>query len=188
MPMTSMCTGVRRLSMLTIRPATLDDLPGILEVYNDAILHTTAVYQYRPHTLAMRTAWYMEKRSEGFPVFVADEDGAIVGFSALGHFRTAPAYHYAVENTVYVASSHRRKGIGQALMGPVIAAARQMDKHAILAGVDARNTASIALHLALGFVEVAHFKQVGYKFGTWLDLKFFELLLDTPANPVEFGT
>ncbi len=182
-----MRTGFPCLRMLKIRTATLDDLPGILEIYNDAILHTTAVYQYQPHTLAMRTAWYMEKQSEGFPVFVADEDDAIVGFSALGHFRTAPAYHYAVENTVYVAASHRRRGIGRTLMAPVIDAARAMDKHAILAGVDASNTPSVALHLALGFVEVAHFRQVGYKFGHWLDLKFLELLLDTPVHPTEFG-
>ena len=182
-----MRTGVLLFSMLTIRPATVDDLPGILDIYNDAILHTTAVYQYRPHTLAMRTAWYMEKVAEGFPVFVAVSDAQIVGFSALGHFRRAPAYHYAVENTVYVATNHRRRGIGRAVMEPVIEAARRLDKHAILAGVDATNTASLALHLALGFVEVAHFKQVGYKFGQWLDLKFLELLLDTPEHPVDLG-
>jgi phosphinothricin acetyltransferase len=90
-----------------------------------------------------------------------------------------------VENSVYVAADQRGKGIGKLLIAPLIQAAEQLDMHTIIAGIDATNEASIMLHRSFGFKEVAHFKQVGYKFGRWLDLTFMQLLLKTPEQPVE---
>lgn len=160
-----------------IRPATEADLPAILDILNDAILNTTAVYDYQPHTLGMRQIWYHEKVAAGFPVFVAEIGGRVVGFSSLGTFRAWAAYQYTAENSVYVASSWRGQGVGKQLLVALIEAAKTMNLHAIVAGIDADNEASCRLHRAFGFEEVAHFKQVGYKFDRWLDLKFLELIL-----------
>jgi len=172
--------------MITIRPARETDLPEILDIYNHVILHTTAVYTYEPHTLEMRKAWYNDKVRDGYPVFVAEEAGQVVGLSSYGPFRAWPAYKYTVENSVYVAAGQRGRGVARLLMAPLIDAARAHGYHAIIAGIDATNEASLRLHRSLGFEEVAHFREVGYKFGRWLDLKFLELLLpDSPVQPIE---
>ena len=171
--------------MIIIREATIEDLPAMLDIYNDVILNTTAVYDYKPHTLEMREQWFATKQEQGFPVFVADESGVICGFSTIGPFRNWAAYKYSVENSIYVASSARGKGIGKLLFPPIIKAAEERNMHTIVAGIDATNAGSIKLHEQFGFVEVAHFKQVGYKFGKWLDLKFLQLLLQTPQKPEE---
>jgi L-amino acid N-acyltransferase YncA len=172
--------------MTTIRAAREADLPEILEIYNHVILNTTAVYQYVLQTLEMRKAWYDGKVKDGFPLFVAEDAGRVVGLSTYGPFRPWAAYKYTVENSVYVAADQRGKGIARLLMPPLIGAARTQGYHAIIASIDASNEASLRLHRSFGFEEVAHFRQVGYKFGRWLDLKFLELLLpDSPAQPME---
>jgi phosphinothricin acetyltransferase len=171
--------------MITVRPAEEKDLPEILVIYNDIIVNTTAVYDYEPHTAPMRKQWWDTKKEQGFPVFVAEEEGRIIGFSSIGPFRAWAAYKYSVENSIYVATDVRGKGVGKLLMRPLIDAARKLEMHTILAGIDASNEASIRLHEWFGFKEVAHFKEVGYKFDRWLDLKFLQLVLDTPAAPQE---
>ena len=157
----------------------------MLSIYNDIILNTTAVYDYKPHTLEMRQAWYKTKQEQGFPVFVADHEGTVAGFSSIGPFRAWAAYKYSVENSVYVAAEKRGMGIGKLLIPPLIEAAKQLQMHTIIASVDATNDVSIWLHKRFGFEETAHFKQVGYKFGRWLDLKFLQLMLNTPEQPTE---
>ena len=171
--------------MTTIRLATEHDLPEILDIYNDAILNTTAVYDYTAHTLEMRQAWFSAKQRDSYPVFVAEVDGAVAGFSSFGPFRAWAAYKYTVEHSVYVAQRFRKRGIGRLLVKTVIDSARQMDRHVILAGIDSANEVSIRMHKQLGFIETTTLKQVGYKFGRWLDLVFMQLVLDTPAQPVE---
>jgi L-amino acid N-acyltransferase len=163
--------------MIHIRYATENDLPAILTIYNDVIVNTTAVYDYEPHTLEMRTAWFNTKMEQGFPVFVAEEDGKVLGLSSIGPFRAWAAYKYSVENSIYVAAEARGKGIGKLLMPPIIEIAKGLSMHTIIAGIDASNDASVQLHRHFGFEEVAHFKQVGYKFGRWLDLKFLQLIV-----------
>lgn len=164
--------------MITIRIATEQDLPAILDIYNEVILNTTAVYDYLPHTLEMRKEWYAVKQKDNYPVFVAEEGSRLVGFSSFGPFRAWAAYKYTVENSIYIASSERGKGIGRLLLAPLIDAARERGLHAIVAGIDASNEASIKLHKAFGFEQVGHFKEVGYKFDKWLDLAFLELVLE----------
>jgi phosphinothricin acetyltransferase len=154
-----------------------NDLPQLLYIYNDIIVNTTAVYDYEPHTLSMRQQWFETKKQQGFPVFVAEEGDRIVGFSSIGPFRAWAAYKYSVENSVYVTASARRKGIGKLLISPLIDGAKKMGMHTIIAGIDATNEASIKLHANFGFKEVAHFKEVGWKFERWLDLKFLQLIL-----------
>ena len=163
--------------MITVRLATENDLPAILDIYNDIIMHTTAVYYYEPHTLEMRMQWFEERKQKGFPVFVAEEEGNILGMSTIGPFRQPTAYQFSVENTVHVAAHARGRGVGKLLMPPVIEAAGKLKMHTIIAGIDAGNEVSLHLHRNFGFVEVAHFKEVGFKFGRWLDLKFLQLIL-----------
>jgi phosphinothricin acetyltransferase len=169
----------------TYRPAVEADLAEILAIYNHAIETTTAVYSYQPHTLEMRREWYAAKQREGHPVLVAERGGQVIAFGALGPFRAWPGYKYTVENSIYVAEPFRGQGVGKLLLRPLIEAARRLEMHAVIAGIDASNVASVHLHTSFGFHEVAHFREVGYKFGRWLDLKFLELLLETPLNPVD---
>jgi L-amino acid N-acyltransferase YncA len=162
---------------MNIREAIEDDLPQLLSIYNDIILHTTAVYDYEPHTVEMRKQWFETKKQQGFPVYVAEEDEKIFGFSSIGPFRAWAAYKYSVENSVYVAAEARGKGIGKLLIPPLIEAAKRLQLHTIIASVDATNEVSLGLHKSFGFEEVAHFKQVGWKFERWLDLKFLQLIV-----------
>lgn len=162
---------------INIRNASEDDLPAMLEIYNEIILHTTAVYDYEPHTLDMRKQWWHTKKEQGFPVFIAEENGRLLGFSSIGPFRAWAAYKYTVENSVYVAAAARGKGVGKMLIPPLIEASKTLGMHTIIAGIDATNDASIKLHEHFGFREVADFKQVGWKFNQWLDLKFLQLIL-----------
>ena len=163
---------------MTVRPATPADLPGILDIYNEAVLNTTASYDYEPRTLEHRTQWFEERQRDNYPVLVAvDEAGEVVGWSALNPFHARIGYRFTSENSVYVAASWRGKGIGRALLGPLLAAGRARGLHAILAVIDADNEASIRLHAAFGFEKVGHFKQTGFKFGRWLDVVYMEKLV-----------
>lgn len=163
--------------MIEVRNATGNDLPAMLEIYNEIILNTTAVWHYEPHTLEMRKEWFEQRQKEGFPIFVAMEEQKMLGFSSFGPFRPWPGYKKTVENSVYVASDSRGRGVGKLLIPPLIEAAKQIGLHSMVAGIEAENEASIALHEKFGFEEVAHFKEVGWKFGRWMDLKFLELII-----------
>ena len=167
-----------------IRNASENDLPAILAIYNDVILNTTAVYSEQPHTLQMRKDWYNERIKNNFPVFIAWVDGKVAGFSSFGYFRIWPCYRYTVEVSVYVDILFRGKGISKILLQSLMHRAEVMNLHAMIAGISADNQISINLHQAFGFAEVAHFKEVGYKFGRWLDLKFFELLLNSTKKTI----
>jgi L-amino acid N-acyltransferase YncA len=172
---------------IKIRSGIEKDLAAILDIYNDAILKTTAVYDYQPHTLEMRRKWFEEKQEKNIPVLVAELNDRVVGFVSYGSFRSWAAYKYSIEHSVYVHPDHRRKGIAKKLMGALIDIVKRKEVHTIIAGINADNSGSIHLHKQLGFEEVGNFKQVGYKFGTWLDLKFFQLILSDHFQPVEIN-
>ena len=163
--------------MIRIRKAIESDLPQLLIIYNEIILNTTAVYDYEPHSMEMRRQWFHAKKEQGFPVFVAKDGERILGFSSIGPFRAWAAYKYSVENSVYVAANARGQGVGKLLLAPLIDAARKLRLHTIIAGIDATNETSLRLHKSFGFEEVAYFKQVGWKFERWLDLKFLQLIV-----------
>src|SRR5882672_11696810 len=132
---------------MNVRPATRDDLPGILEIYNEAVLNTTATYDYEPRTLEHRTQWFEDHQRDNYPVFVAvDGAGRLVGWSALNPFHARMGYRFTSENSVYVAADMRGKGVGKLLLAPLVESAQTIGLRAIIAVIDAENAASIRLH------------------------------------------
>ncbi|MBM7607500.1 phosphinothricin acetyltransferase [Lysinibacillus composti] len=168
-----------------IREATPKDLSDILEIYNDAILHTTAVYTYKPQTLESRQIWYEQKKEEGYPILVFELDEKVVGFATFGPFRAWPAYKYSIEHSIYVNKNYRKKGIGTALLKELISIAREREYMTLIAGIDAQNEKSIYMHKNFGFVYSGTIKKAGFKFNRWLDLAFYQLELNGPKQPVE---
>jgi L-amino acid N-acyltransferase len=162
---------------IEIRPAGSDDLEAMLAIYNDAIVNTTAVYDYQPRTADAQRQWFETKQAQRLPVLVAVENASIIGFGSFGPFRPWPAYQYTVENSLYVDSAFRRKGAGTALLASLVTAAETSGYHTMVAGIDATNEASLALHRKAGFEPVAHFRGVGWKFERWLDLVFMQRML-----------
>jgi L-amino acid N-acyltransferase len=163
--------------MTTIRDATRQDLPEILSIYNEVIRNSTAVYSEIEFTPARGLSWFDAKAEQGFPFIVAQDDEGIVGFGTFGEFRAWPCYRHTVEHSVHVRSDRRGRGLGRTLVLELIARAKTMQKHVMIAGIDADNAISIGLHRSLGFKQVGHFHEVGFKFGRWLDLAFLELTL-----------
>lgn len=164
-----------------IRPATLDDCPGILAVYNEAVLTTTATYDYEARTLEHRRDWFVARQRNGFPVLVAvDVAGRVAGWSALNPYHDRIGYRFTVENSVYVAAESRGRGLGSRLLAPLIPAGESRGFHVIIAAIDADNAVSLHLHERHGFMTVGRFRRVGFKFGRWLDVVYMERLLAEP--------
>lgn len=169
---------------MTIIPCTRAHAPEILAIFNDAILHSTALYEYQPRTPAFMDAWFTAKEQGRFPVLGAiDTDGSLAGFATYGPFRTFPAFKYSVEHSIYIHPEKRARGIGRLLLKEIIAIAQADARHTLIGGIDSTNTASIRLHESAGFVRCAQIREAGYKFGQWLDLEFYQLILATPSNP-----
>lgn len=156
----------------------------ILAILNDAILNSTAIYDYRPRTLEVMAAWFETKEKGNYPIIGAlGDDGQLMGFGSYGTFRAWPGYKYTVEHSIYVARQYRGQGIGKSLLKELINAAQAQDYHVMIGGIDSQNSVSIHLHTALGFVHAGTVREAGFKFGRWLDLVFYQLILPTPANP-----
>jgi phosphinothricin acetyltransferase len=157
--------------------AARDDLAGVLAIYNEVIRNSTAVYSEEEFTPARGEAWFDTKINHGFPMIVARDATGITGFGTYGEFRAWPCYRNSVEHSVHVRSDRRGQGIGRALVISLLERAAAAGKHVMIAGIDADNAASLSLHRSLGFIEVGHFREVGFKFGRWLDLKFMQCIL-----------
>ena len=159
---------------------------AILNILNHAIVTATALYDYQPRPLASMRIWFDAKAAGGFPVIGAvDEAGTLLGFASYGTWRAFPAYKYSIEHAVYVREDQRGKGLARLLMQALIDAARAQGKHVMVGAIDAANAGSIALHQGLGFAHVGTMPQVGFKFGRWLDLAFYQLTLQTPEHPID---
>ena len=158
----------------------------ILAILNEAIASSTALYDYRPRTMAMMDAWFDAKTKGNYPVIGAvDQSGRLLGFATYGTFRERPAYKYTVEHSVYVDRESRGRGIGRTLLEALIERAKAQDYHVLIGGIDADNAVSIELHKKFGFTFCGEIREAGFKFGRWLHLVFYQLILDTPARPVD---
>ncbi|MCW6508383.1 GNAT family N-acetyltransferase [Lichenifustis flavocetrariae] len=161
-----------------IRDARDADLPAILEIHNDAVLNTTAIWSVHPVDLANRAAILAERRAKGYPFLVAVEGDTLMGYATFGDFRPHDGYFRTVEHSIYVHEQHRRKGVARLLLPRLIEAAASIGKHVMIGGIDATNQGSIALHEAFGFSVVGTLPEVGFKFGRYLDLLFMQKILD----------
>jgi phosphinothricin acetyltransferase len=161
-----------------VRDADETHLPGILAIYNEVLATSTAIFSDQPSTLDELTTWFRARRAQGYPVLVAVEGPRVLGYATFGDFRSWPGYRHTVEHSVHVAADARGRGIGGALMTQLLPRAVALDKHVMLAGIDASNAASIRFHERLGFERVGLLREVGCKFGRWLDLAFLQRRLD----------
>ena len=169
---------------MQIRDAHAGDIEAITAIYNDAVSNTLAIWNERTVDAANRAAWLADRQRAGYPVLVAiDAQGTVAGYASFGDWRPFEGFRHTVEHSVYVRADRRGGGVGKALMGELIVRARGLGKHVMVAGIEAGNTGSIALHKQLGFEEVGLMRQVGTKFGAWLDLAFLQLQLDTRSDP-----
>ncbi|MCE6959107.1 GNAT family N-acetyltransferase [Cereibacter sphaeroides] len=167
-----------------IRDAEDRDLDGITAIYNDAVANTTAIWNETIVDVSNRKTWLAERRRQAYPVLVAVDDAdEVIGYASFGDWRAFDGYRHTVEHSVYVRSDRRGGGIGRALMLALIQRARSIGKHVMVAAVEAGNTASIRLHEGLGFARAGTLRQVGAKFGEWLDLAFLQLVLDDRSGP-----
>lgn len=159
---------------------------AILDIFNDAILNSTALYDYKPRTMENMKPWFDAKQAGNFPVIgIEDATGKLLGFASYGTFRAWPAFKYSVEHSIYVHKDARGMGLGKVLLEAIISAARANGIHVLIGGIDCENQGSIALHEKFGFKLVGTLPQIGYKFGRWLDMSFYQLTLETPLQPVD---
>lgn len=162
---------------IKIRDYQITDCPAILDIINDAILNSTALYDYNVRTLYTQEAIFEEKIQKGFPVIVAEMNGEVVGFGYYSEFRFREAYKFTVEHSVYANKNCIGKGIGKLLLTELIERAKQQNLHTMIGVIDSENTNSIDFHKKFGFEEVGFIKESGFKFNRWLHSVFVQKIL-----------
>lgn len=161
----------------TVRDGREEDLPALLAIYNDAVLNSSATFDLAPLTLEQRRGWFDSHRGP-CPLVVVEKQGEAVGYATLSRFREKPGYSRTAESSVYVHPGHRGEGVGSAAMREVIGRARELGYHTVVAGIVPPNEPCVRLHTRLGFQHIGDFLQVGFKFGRWLDVGWYQLFLD----------
>jgi L-amino acid N-acyltransferase len=162
---------------LKIREAKIDDLQNMLNIINEAIIHTTALYDYEPRSFETQKIWFEKKISDKMPVIVAEYENQTIGYGTYGIFRPFEGYKFCVEHSIYIAKEFRGKGIGKKILEELIKLGTDQGFHTMIAGIDAENLASYEFHKKYGFREIGRFHEVGYKFNKWLDVIFMQLML-----------
>jgi phosphinothricin acetyltransferase len=179
--MTEPETGGRSHAVIRCGPEHVEAIRGI---YNHEILHTTALYEYEPRSAETMADWWSAKQASGLPVLgIETGPGALAAFATWGPFRALPAYQHSVEHSVYVDARFRRHGMGRSLLTALVEEAMARDLHMMVGVIDATNMASISLHRQCGFTYSGTLREAGYKFGRWLDVEFWQLLLPTARPP-----
>lgn len=164
-----------------VRDATAADLPAIRAIFNHWIEHSTASFRTAPDTEAQTRSWF-SGRGDEHPVLVAEEGGEVLGWASLGPHKPTGGYRHTVELSVYLREDARGNGLGKRLLGELVERARAAGHHAMLGGVCTEQVASMRLHESLGFEKVAHYREVGFKFGRWLDVVYYQKLLGGAAK------
>ena len=163
-------------SVATLRLARLDDAEPIRQIYNDEVTTSTVTFDITPRSLDDQRR-YLSDRSGAHAVVVAEQEGAVVGYGALSPWRSKAAYSTSVEDSVYVHRDHQGRGVGRLVLGELVQVATSHGFHAVFARIVGGHEASIRLHEAQGFVIVGTEREVGRKFGRWLDVVVMELLI-----------
>lgn len=162
---------------IKIRRAENKDINEILEIVNYEILNSVVLYDYKARTYDQQFRWFEQKTADGMPVIVAENNNKVVGFGTYGIFRPWEAYQFSVEHSIYVNKNSRGTGIGRLILSELIEMAKEGGYHTMIAGVDGSNERSFEFHKKFGFKEIGTFKEVGFKFDKWLDLRFLQLFL-----------
>lgn len=163
---------------IIIRNATPHDLPAILDIINQAILTTTAIYDYDARTLEEQAAWFDQMIQDGMPVIVAEHDKEVVGYGSYNIFKPKIGYRFSVEHSIYLNEKSRGVGVGGKLLKSLIQRAHESGVHTMIGVIDAANRGSIDFHKKFGFIEKGYLREVGFKFDQWLDIVFMQLILE----------
>ena len=161
---------------MLLRPATAADAAATAAIYNAEVLGSRVTFDLVTRTFEEQAEW-LDARSGALEVVVAEIDGEVVGFASLSAYRERAAYRTTVEDSIYVHADHRGAGVGRALLEEIVSVARERGFHAVIARIVADHAASIRLHAAIGFQHVGIEREVGRKFGRWLDVAVMQLLL-----------
>jgi len=161
---------------VVVRDALEADLPEILDIYNDAVLNSTATFELSLQTVQTRMEWFRGHGTD-YPLLVAVSEGRLLGYCSLSKFQSNSGYRRTAELSVYVEKTSRRTGIATVLMKSILERAKNQGFHAIISSISMDNLPSVILHERFGFIKVAHLKEVGYKFSKWHDTCYFELIL-----------
>ncbi|MGO0060696.1 N-acetyltransferase family protein [Brevibacillus fluminis] len=164
------------MSEITVRHAHISDLPALLAIYNHVVRTSAATFDLEEQTLEQREKWF-HKFTGRYPLIVAEQDGAVIGYASISLFREKQAYQQTGESSIYIHHEHHGKGLGKLLMNELIALARENDFHVLIAGITEGNDASVQLHQRLGFEWAGTFREVGYKFDQFQDVSFYQLIL-----------
>ena len=162
---------------MQIRIAEEKDMPAVTDIYNEVLRTSTAIYRDVESTLEERTQWWRGLDLKRYPLLIAAEDDRVLGFASYGEFRSWPGYRYTVEGSIHLRPDARRCGTGTKLLLCLIDHARAAGKHMLVAGVDAENRASRRFMEKMGAEQTAHLKEVGFKFGRYLDLVLYQIRL-----------
>ncbi|MFD2907479.1 GNAT family N-acetyltransferase [Flavobacterium ardleyense] len=162
---------------IQIRTYSVADCPAILAIINEAILTSTALYDYLPRTLEHQIAIFEDKISKGFPIIVAEENNQVIGFGYYSEFRFREAYKFTVEHSVYADKNYIGKGVGKLLLTELIQLAKAQKLHTMIGVIDSENVASITFHEKFGFEKAGYIKESGFKFDKWLDSVFMQKML-----------
>jgi L-amino acid N-acyltransferase len=169
-------------SIVTIRKAALTDLPAITEIYNEAVLTTTATFDNQPKTLKEQEIWF-NSHNQKHPILVAETHAGVIGWASLSEWSTRCAYADTAEISIYIKEVFRNQGIGKQLMKKLILAGERCGLHTVLSRIVEGNDSSIHLHEKAGFVNVGTMREVGYKFDKLLDVRIMQLIYDQVPKP-----
>ncbi len=167
-----------------IRPARADDLAAITDIYAHAVLNGTASYEYDPPSLDEMMKRFVAISGGGFPYIVAYREARVLGYAYVSHFRTRPAYRFAVEDSIYIAHDAQGQGLGTLLLAELIASCEASGFRQMIAVIEdaAINVQSARLHAAMGFVDCGRIKDSGFKFGRWCDTLLMQRALNGGAS------
>jgi len=162
---------------ILIRDVTLDDAPAIADIYNPYVLNTVITFEENVVTPEDIVARINGVKALGFPYLVIEQNQQVIGYAYANQWRSRAAYRHTVETSIYLDQALAGKGLGTMLYEELLEKLKSLGIHVVLGGITLPNPVSVGLHEKLGFKKVAHFPQVGYKFGRWLDVGFWELVI-----------
>ncbi len=161
--------------MIHFRPATEDDQSGILTIYNEAVLNTTATFDTDPRTMDAQLEWF-RKHKKNHPILVAESEHTIIGWASLSPWSDRCAYDTTVEVSVYIDKDFRGKGIGASLLEQITHEGKKVKNHTVISRISSDNLASIHIHEKAGYSIIGVMKEVGFKFGKFLDVTMMQYL------------